>query len=230
MTSLREHQLHAYLADQFEEKIYALNIEKRSLPAIPLPENLPLHLISNRPDITAQLWLIESASYQIKSAKAAFYPDFNLAAFFGYQTIFLKKLFTGRSTFYNIDPAVSLPIMDGGRLRANLRISKSDYDLAVYEYSNMILNAVKEVMDGLSVLRSGDSQLQELRGVRIEQEKLLNLSLLREKNHLDSKLDSLIREANALAAQDQEIAALGYTLQAELLLIKALGGGFDICN
>ncbi len=224
--AVKENQLRAYLADLFEEEIYPIEIEKRPLPVIPLPQDLPLHLISSRPDIAAQLWLIESAGNQIKAAKAGFYPDFNLTAIFGYQTLHLKELFQSPSTFYNIDPAVTLPIFDGGRLKANLRASEVNYNLAIYEYDNLVIKAVQEVLDGLAVLKISEKQLDDMSAQLIDQENLLELTRLRVKNHLDSKLNSLIKEADVLSAKDQEIVALGNTIQAALFLIKALGGGY----
>lgn len=223
--AIYENQLHAYLAGDFKEPI--AKIADRPLPQIPLPNNLPVHLLAHRPDIATQLWLIESGGRQIEAAKAGFYPDFNLAALFGYQTIHLHKLFEFPSTMYNIDPAFTLPIFDGGRLLANLRGSEINYDLAVLRYNEMVLTATREVLDGLAVLRNSELQLQEFHRVVGEQEGIYQNSRLRSSWNLNSGLDDLLSEQSVLQARDRETIAYGKKIQAILQLIKALGGGYD---
>lgn len=227
--AVHENQLRAYLAEDFTDSIAAVEVMERSLPQVPLPTDLPLHLISRRPDITAQLWLIESAGRQIDVAKVGFYPDFSLQALFGFQTIHLHELFKWPSSYYNVDPAVSLPIFDGGRLIANLRYSEVNYDEAIYRYNDLVLNAVKEVLDGIALLRIADKQQIEYRQNRLHQAEINQLTALRVANHLDSGLNALYSERNVLLASEQEMIALGNTLQAIITLIKALGGGYDIC-
>ena len=228
--AVNEYQLKAYLAGDFDEQIVDTKIIAQPLPKVLLPCDLPLRLIARRPDIIAQLWLIESAGRQIDVAKAGFYPDFNLTAFLGFQTIHLHELFFKKSKFYNIDPAFTLPIFEGGRLVANLRGSEVNYDLAIFDYNNLVLNAAKEVLAGIAVLQNSELQLQELKTNTSYQEDLFNISNLRVKYNLNSALDDLSSEENLLNARDQEAVALGRTIQAMLALIKALGGGYDACN
>ncbi len=225
--AVSEYQLKTYLAGDFEEDISDTGIIECPLPKVPLPKELPLHLLSHRPDIRAKLWLIESAGRQIEVAKAGFYPDFNISAFFGFQTIHFHELFRWASSYFNVNPAFTLPIFDAGRLLANLRGSEVNYDLAIFDYNNLVLNAAKEVLDGIVVLRNNRDQLsayeQQLKFNRDN----LKLVSLRVANNLSSTLDYLTSEESALLAQDQEIVALGNTIQAILELIKALGGGYD---
>ena len=228
--AVREHLLRSYLAGTFEEGIDALNIEQMALPRVPLPYDLPINLLAHRPDITAQLWLIESAGRQIEVAKAGFYPDFNMIALLGLQTIHLHKFFWAQSTYYDVDPAFSLPIFDGGRLRANLRSSEVDYNLAILQYNQLILDATREVLDGIVVLSNTNQQLEKFKEETAYQADLLHLTELRVAHNLDSDLESLTREGNLLTARDQEMVAYGQTLQAVLSLVKALGGGYKACN
>lgn len=220
-------QLSAYLAGDFDEEVAVDDITLQALPKVPVPECLPLHLISKRPDITAQLWLIESADRLIDVAKAGFYPDFNLAGFFGFQTIHFSKWFMWPSTFFNIDPAMTLPIFDGGRLIADLRKSEVNYDLAILEYNRLVINAAKEVLEAIAILRNSWARLQEFDKRYAAQSELYRLTHLRTLHNLSSSLDDLVGEANKLVAQDQTIIALGTTIQAILDLIKSLGGGYD---
>jgi NodT family efflux transporter outer membrane factor (OMF) lipoprotein len=228
--AVKEHQLKAYLAGDFLETINAVEIDQKPLPVIPLPQSLPLHLIAQRPDITAQIWVIESAGRQIDVAKAGFYPDFNLNALFGYQTIHLHELFLWKSSYFNIDPAFTLPIFDGGRLDANLRTSEVNYNLAILRYNELVLNAAKEVLDGISVLQNAEQQYKTYKQNAEAQDEIFKLTAQRVEHNLDSGLNYLISEGNNLVALDEKIIALGSTIQAALSLIQALGGGYDTCD
>lgn len=223
--AVKEHQLKTFLAGDFTECFDT--IAMMPMPSIPLPKDLPLHLIANRPDIASQLWIIESAGRQIEVAKAGFYPDFNLAALFGFQTIHILELFKWPSAYYNVDPAVTLPIFNGGLLKANLRFSEVNYNLAIYKYNELVLNAAREVLDAISLLTNFDKQLDEAAKRREHQEKLLQLMEMRVENHLNSNLDYLISKQNVLTAKDQEFMIVGNSIQAALSLVKALGGGYN---
>src|SRR5262249_37028422 len=150
----------------------------------------------------------------------------NLVALFGYQTIHLHKLFQWKSSYFNVDPAFTLPIFDGWRLLSNLRISEVNFDLAVLHYNELVLNAAKEVLDGLAVLTNTYQQYKEVEHKTLDLEKLLHLTELRVAHDLNSRLDFLISQQNFLIALDQEIVAFGNAIQASLSLIKALGGGY----
>jgi len=228
--SLKKHLLSAYMAGSFEETITPSEITKKPIPKAPLPQDLPLHLIARRPDITAQLWMIESAGKQIEIAKAGFYPDINLTAFFGFQTIHFAEFFKWPSTFFNIDPALSLPIFDGGRLIADLRGSEVNYDLAILEYNSLVINAAKEVLDAITSLSSHGKLLQKYESKWEHQTELYQLTKLRVRHSLDSSFEELLSKEQELLAQEQKIAALGNTFQAILNLIQALGGGYDSCG
>jgi len=125
---------------------------------------------------------------------------------------------------------VSLPIFDGGRLLANLHSSQVNYDLAIFQYNNLVLNAVKEVLDGIALLTNAELQLKQAEDALGSQEKIFQLSFLRMTYNVDSKLDYLNMQVNFLNARSQEVIAFGNTLQAILALIKALGGGYDVYN
>ena len=227
--AIDEYQLKAYLANDFLENVAEKPIEELPLPKIPFPNDLPLHLISQRPDIIAQIWLIEAADNLIDVAKIGFYPDFNLFALFGYQTLHLHKLFNWKSSYFNVDPAVTLPIFDGGRLMANLRESEVNYDLEIFQYNQLVINAAQEVLTSLTVLKNNQEQLESFKEQVNQQERIFDLTQLRIRHHLDSGLNYLAQEETLLYARDQELTALGNTIQSILLLIKALGGGYDPC-
>jgi len=225
--AVNEHQLKSYLAGDFMEEVYPICIDRKVLPKVPIPANLPLRLIAHRPDIIAQLWLIESAGKQIDVARAGFYPDFNLTSFFGFQTIHFQELLRWPSSYFNVDPAFTLPIFDGGRLLANLESSEVNYDLAIYKYNELVLQAAREVLDGFTVLRSQEEQLKAYDTKRAFEEKNCSLVRLRVAHNMDSHLDYLSCRETFLLAQDGELTSLAGTYHALLLLIKSLGGGYE---
>ncbi len=227
--TVAEYQLKTLLAGNFDEEICNIQISEQALPKVPLPQNLPLHLIAHRPDITAQLWLIQSAGKQIKAAQAGFYPDFNIVALIGLQSLRLDKLFEGRSSYFSVDPALTLPVFDGGKLIANLHNSEVNYDLAILQYNQLVLNAVGEVLTDIAVLRNAEQQRLVLKENLEYQANLVELAKLRIAHHVGSEFDFLVNEATLLQVQDLELEALGDTLQAILSLIQALGGGYDTC-
>lgn len=221
-----QYKLLAYLAGNFKEEI--LPIEVQPIPIIAVPENLPLHLIANRPDIASQLWLIRSADRQIEIAEAEFYPDFNLSAFLGFQTIHFTELFKWpASVFFNVDPAMTLPIFDAGKRMANLRESEVNYNLAVLKYNELVINAAKEVLTALAVLQNQTLRLEENEKKLNQQQTLDRLTSLKLEHSLANGLDELISEANVLKAEDQWVVAKGRVIRALLELIYSLGGGYD---
>ena len=127
---------------------------------ISLPSSLPAHLLAERPDIYAAKSRALAAASRIKVAKAYFFPDINLAALFSYQSINLNQLFTHQNQNNAVTGAIDLPIFDAGARRANLGEKYAEYDLAVNEYNQTILTALREVADQLSLLKTINSQLQ----------------------------------------------------------------------
>lgn len=127
---------------------------------IALPSSLPANLLAERPDIYAAKSRALAAASRIKVAKAYFFPDINLTALFSYQSINLNKLFTHQNQDNAITGAIDLPIFDAGARRANLGVAYAEYDLAVNEYNQTILTALRDVADQLSLLKTINSQLQ----------------------------------------------------------------------
>jgi multidrug efflux system outer membrane protein len=227
--AINEYQLKAYIAGDFEDEICEFKISREKLPRVPMPAELPLRLIAHRPDITSQLWIIESAGWRIEVAKAGFYPDVNLMAYAGFQTIHFKDWFQGRSIYAAVDPAFSLPLFDGGLLDANLAGSQVDFDQAILQYNQLVLNATRDVLTGIAVLQNANLQLVEFDNEVKKQNQILALTIDRIAKNLDSDFNRLASERQVLNAQDYEVQALGSSYQASLLLIKALGGGYEAC-
>lgn len=137
-----------------------LTFERSAIPErLPLPVDLPLHLLGRRPDVTAARLRVEAAAEEIKVAETAFYPDVNLVAFAGLHSVSLTDiLLQGSSLAYAVGPSIDFPIFEGGKLRANLSHKEAVYDAAAESYNDRLLHAVREVADALAKWSAIDEQ------------------------------------------------------------------------
>ncbi|MDV7211275.1 efflux transporter outer membrane subunit [Azotobacter beijerinckii] len=122
-----------------------------------LPSNLPLELLGRRPDVVARRWQVAAEARGIEVAKADFYPNVNLVAFLGASSTtgdMLNFLTNGSKLTYGIGPTLSLPVFDGGRRRGKLSEATAAYDLAVEQYNQTLVAALKGVSDQLIRLHS----------------------------------------------------------------------------
>jgi NodT family efflux transporter outer membrane factor (OMF) lipoprotein len=197
------------------------------LEPVALPSNVPAELLGRRPDLVAQRWRVEAAQKDIASAKAEFYPNVNLAAFIGFQSLGGAGFLSAASRMMGAGPAVTLPIFDGGRLRGNLAGKDADYDAAVEQYNQTLADALRDVVDQLASFRSVDEQrLQQQQALTAAQE-AYDLALLRYREGVGNYLEVLSAESPLLAQQSLDAELRSRQLALSINLIRALGGGFD---
>jgi NodT family efflux transporter outer membrane factor (OMF) lipoprotein len=194
--------------------------------AMTLPTRLPADLLGRRADITAARWRIEAASSDVASAKAAFYPNINLMAFAGLASIGLDKLVNASSEQYGAGPAIRLPIFDGGRLRAGLRGKTAELDAAIESYNAAVLEAVHETADPISSLRAIALQQREQAQAQSAAEAAHDLATQRYRAGLSTYLVVLNAEAGVLNQRRQAADLRARAWDAQVALIRALGGGY----
>ncbi len=114
---------------------------------LPLPVTLPLALVARRPDVESARKLVAAAAARVGAARAAFYPDINIAFFAGWNSISLADLFDPANLARAIGPTVTLPIFEGGTLRAGLAKEKAAFTEARAQYQGTLVDAVREVAD-----------------------------------------------------------------------------------
>ena len=112
-----------------------------------LPAELAVDLLGRRPDVVAARLVAEAQGSRIEQKKAEFYPNVNLAAFIGVQSLGLNMLSKSGSDIGSVGPAISLPIFSGGRLRGELRGAHARYAEAVANYNGTVARALQEVAD-----------------------------------------------------------------------------------
>jgi len=203
------------------ERPQALNATALQLPGV-----LPSELLGRRPDIVAARWRVEAAGKQIKVAKASFYPSFNLTALAGVVAPNVGDLLRSSSTFAYLGPALSLPIFDGGRLRANLANADAQYDLAVAGYNQTVVDALREVADQVNAVRSLEQQAQSQQQAVATASSAFDLAGQRYRAGVGNYLDVLSAQSQLLSAQQALTALHAQRLLASARLAQALGGGY----
>jgi NodT family efflux transporter outer membrane factor (OMF) lipoprotein len=222
---------------QFEDAIAVLvgkpapdfHIASKELNAEPpaLDSGLPSDLLERRPDIAEAERQMAVANAQIGIAKAAYYPSLNLFGNGGWQAADIAKLANVQSTFWAVGANVAETIFSGGSRRAQVQFAKAGYDASVASYRETVLNAFREAQDditGLTVLNQAkQSQQQAVDAAR----RTLDIASNRYSGGLVSYLDVVNAQQNLLN-NEQELAVIqGQKLVTSVLLIKALGGGWD---
>uniref|UniRef100_UPI0028A7AD3A TolC family protein n=1 Tax=Pseudomonas sp. TaxID=306 RepID=UPI0028A7AD3A len=181
-----------------------------------------------RPDLVAARWRVEAASRDIDASKTRFYPNLNLTASAGIKSVLGDALFGAPSRFFDVGPALSLPIFDGGRRRADLAGRDADYDLAVAQYNQTLVGALGDIGDGITQLRSLDQQILQQQRARDIARSSFDIAMQRYGDGIGNYLDALSVEQQLLQAE-RELASLNaQRVDSAVLLMQALGGGFQI--
>jgi NodT family efflux transporter outer membrane factor (OMF) lipoprotein len=191
-----------------------------------LPTQLAAELIGHRPDVVAQRWRVEASGHEIEVAKARFYPNINLTSFIGVQSLAFSTFNDHSSRILGISPAISLPIFEGGRLRGNLDAQDAAYDLAVENYNQTVIDALRDIADPLASLRWLKERLAEQEEAVATAEAAAELVNKRYGAGLATYLQVLATQNSTLAEQRRlvDLQSRGLSLQADLS--RALGGGY----
>lgn len=227
--TLQRHQI-AALAGYGPD--FAATLPRPQLPdpaagGLALPRVLPADLLGRRPDLVAARWLVEAARGSAAAARAEFYPNVNLLAFAGYSSIGLGNLLKAGSGIAGWGPAISLPIFDGGRRRAGLDSANADLDLAIEQYNQTLLDAVREVADQAASLTALAAQHADAQHALTQAAKTRELTQIRFAAGLASELTLLAADDAWLSRRRALVDVNDRSLEARLGLIKALGGGYE---
>jgi NodT family efflux transporter outer membrane factor (OMF) lipoprotein len=224
---LAVHQL-ATLTGQGAQAYAAISAPTLNMDAaLPLPSALPINLLARRPDVLSARMSIEAADAQRLADKAAFYPDVNLRALAGIGAFGLNNLVQWSARGYGAGPLISLPLFDGGRLRAQYRSSEAQLDSALGGYNDTVLRAVQQTADEIT-------RIDALARERVEQQQTLEaneaaykLAEERYRAGLASYLSVLNAETQVLAARQAMVDIVSSQALARVALLQALGGSFD---
>jgi len=196
--------------------------------AIPeVPPGVPSELLERRPDIAAAERRMAAANAQVGVAVSAFYPQVFLSGFAGFQSIGADTLFDWPSRVWSIGPSVTLPIFTGGRNRSQLAQSRAVFDETVANYRQTVLNAFEEVEDQLAAQYLLATQLKAQSAALAAARHTLDIANNRYKAGVVTYLEVATAQNAALANERSFVQLEGQRLNAEVGLIKAVGGGWE---
>ncbi|WP_033409890.1 efflux transporter outer membrane subunit [Rudaea cellulosilytica] len=195
--------------------------------ALALPPNLTADLIGRRADLVAARWRVEAATKSIAAVKTEFLPNIGLSAFAGLTSSSFDNLLSLPARFALVQPAISLPIFDGGRRRSDLNNADAGYDLAVAHYNSTLVGAINDVADKLANLGSLQTQIAAQQRAVDAARGAYELSQQRYKAGIGSYLDTLSVQQQLLTAEQRAAALAAQQVDTSVRLVQALGGGFD---
>ncbi len=197
------------------------------LPLWPeLPVGLPSDVLLRRPDILQAEHALKAANANIGAARANFFPRIPLTAGIGTASNDLSNLFDGGTGMWNFLPQIRLPLFEGGRNVANLRVSEADKKIAVANYEKTIQNGFREVADALILRISLANQLTAQESLFKATSETYRLSGERYNQGIDSYLAVLDSQRAMYSSQLNLVTVRENREQNLIQLYRALGGGW----
>ncbi len=208
-----------------------------SLPPAPLdlqppdiPAGLPSELLERRPDIAAAERRVAEANEQIGIAKAAYFPTVTLNALLGFESSSLRNFGGWQSFLWAVGSSVAQTIFDGGRRRATSEAALANYDATVASYRQATLDAFQQVEDNLAALRILEQETQQQARAVVSAQESLQLFTNRYKGGVDTYLQVITAQTAALANERNQVDIQRRRMDASVLLVKALGGGWNVAD
>jgi NodT family efflux transporter outer membrane factor (OMF) lipoprotein len=206
-----------------------------SLAAIPLnlkppviPAGVPSELLERRPDIAAAERRVAKANEQIGIARAAYYPTLSIGAAAGFESTHISNLLSGPNALWAVGPLLTETLFDAGRRRATSQGAWANVDALTANYRQTTLTAFQEVEDNLAALRILEREAQQQRDATASANEWLEVSTNRYTGGVDNYLQVIIAQTTDLTNQRNEADILRRRMDASVLLVKALGGGWSV--
>jgi NodT family efflux transporter outer membrane factor (OMF) lipoprotein len=199
---------------------------KLQIPAIPV--GVPSTLLERRPDIAAGERRVAEANEQIGIARAAFFPTLVIGASAGFQGNTVANWLTWPSRMWGVGPQFSETLFDAGRRRATSEAAQANFDGAVATYRQTALTAFQEVEDNLATLRILESEAEQQHRATASAEESLQLFTNRYQGGVDNYLQVITAQTIALSNERNDIDIQRRRMDASVLLVKAVGGGWNV--
>ena len=198
-----------------------------NMPPPPVPLGVPSELLERRPDIAAAERQVAAANEQIGVAMAAFYPTLSLTGSVGLENTSLAKWFTWPSRFWSVGPQLAETLFDAGRRRGVVAEQRAAYDATVAAYRQTVLTALQEVEDNLAALRILAGEADKVQQTVQASNRALDVAAAQYRAGTANYLTVITAQATLLNAEVTAVNLLTRRLNASVLLIEALGGGWD---
>jgi NodT family efflux transporter outer membrane factor (OMF) lipoprotein len=205
-----------------------------SLPPLPLitppprvPVSVPSELLERRPDIAAAERRVAAANAQIGVARSAYYPLIHLGATGGFESGSITTLLNGPSGFWSFGASAAMTVFDVGRRRSLTDQARAAYDYQVAAYRENVLTGFQQVEDNLASVRILEKEATVQDEAVVAAQRSLELSIIRYKGGVTSYLEVITAQSAALSNEVTAVNILGRRMANTVLLIQALGGGWD---
>lgn len=192
-----------------------------------LPSEIPLNLLSRRPDLMAQIWKLQTFAHEVGAARADFYPNINLSGFGGLESVVAALLFNKNSLTAGVLPALNLPIFTAGAIKANVREKKSLFDRSVYEYNDLILKSAQEVANYIILIESIFQQKKKQEKIVADAKERFDITYLRYLKGLGNYLENYAYQVEFIEKKLEDLELNYMQYLSSIKLIKALGGGYS---
>jgi NodT family efflux transporter outer membrane factor (OMF) lipoprotein len=205
---------------------FSLSASPLNLAPPDISAGLPSQLLERRPDIAAAERRVAEANDQIGIARAAYYPTVTLSASAGFEGDSITNWLTWPSRFWAVGPSMAQTLFDGGRRRATSTAARANYDATVANYRESTLTAFQQVEDNLVALRVLSQEAQQQKEATVSAQESLQIFTDRYIGGADPYLQVLTAQTIALQNERNDVDILRRRMDASVLLIKALGGGW----
>jgi NodT family efflux transporter outer membrane factor (OMF) lipoprotein len=196
------------------------------IPAIPV--GVPSVLLERRPDIAAGERRVAEANEQIGIARAALFPTLVIGAAAGFQGNTVTNWLNWPSRMWAVGPQLSETLFDAGRRRATSEAAQANYDGTAATYRQTALSAFQEVEDNLAALRILENEAEQQHRATASAEESLQLFTNRYQGGVDNYLQVITAQTIALVNERNDIDIQRRRMDASVLLVKAVGGGWDV--
>jgi NodT family efflux transporter outer membrane factor (OMF) lipoprotein len=193
----------------------------------PVPVGVPSTLLERRPDIAAAERQMAAANEQIGIAQAAFYPTISISAAAGLESNQFLKWISWPSRFWSVGPQLAETLFDAGRRRATVQQNMAAYDATVANYRQTVLVGFQQVEDNLAALRVLEKEAQAENDAVLAAQNSLDISTYQYKAGTVNYLTVITEQAILLQDQVQALNILTRRMDASVILIEALGGGWN---
>ncbi len=207
---------------------FAIAVEPLGVTMPLIPVGLPSELLERRPDVASAERVMAAANAQIGVAIAGYYPNITLTAAGGFESSDLSNWLSWPSRLWSIGPSVAETIFDAGLRKAQTDQARAAYDATVASYRQTVLNSFKEVEDNLAALRILEREARAQWEAVDAAHKSEAVAVNQYKEGITSYLNVVTAQTISLTNDRTALDVLNRQLAASILLIKALGGGWDV--